>query len=63
MNLILLKAGYPIANISGDTGARLAYYSALEKCNLEKDKADFYVLIADVVIQGLERILELIKFE
>ncbi len=28
MNLILLKAGCPIANIQGNTESRLAYYSA-----------------------------------
>ncbi len=61
MNLILLQAGYPIANISGDTKARLSYYNALEKCNLEQDKSDFHMLIANYVIQSLERLLKLIK--
>jgi len=61
MNLVLLQAGYPIANISGDTEARLAYYNALEKCNMEKDKSDFHMLIANTVIQAQERLLNLIK--
>lgn len=60
MNLVLLKAGYPIVNISGDTESRLAYYSALEKCNVEQDKTDFYELIAGYVIQSLERLLKLV---
>jgi len=60
MNLILLQAGYPIANISGDTEARLAYYSALEKCNVEQDKAEFHELIVTYVIESLERLLALL---
>lgn len=61
MNLNLLKTGYPIANISGDTEARLAYYNALEKCNLQEDKTDFHQLITGYVIEALERLLKLIK--
>lgn len=61
MNLILLKAGYPIANISGDTASRLAYYGALEKCNLQQDKTEFYDLIVDCVIHSLERLLQLMR--
>ena len=61
MNLILLKAGYPIANISGDTASRLAYYSALEKCNINLDKTEFYDLMARYVVHSLERLLLLVK--
>lgn len=60
MNLILLQSGYPIANISGETNARLAYYSALEKCNLEQDTAEFHILIIGYVIDTLERLLKLV---
>ena len=63
MNLILLQAGYPIANISGDTMARLDYYSALEKCNLQHDKTDFHRLIITYVIDALERLLKLVEAE
>ena len=59
MNLILLQAGFPIANISGETDKRLAYYAALEKCNLQQDKNDFYCLIINYVIEALERLLKL----
>ncbi len=58
MNLILLANGYPIANIPGDTDSRMAYYSALEKSNLEGDKQDFLVLIAGYVLQGGETLLQ-----
>jgi len=61
MNLILLKSGYPIANISGDTSSRLAYYGALDKCNIEQDKAEFYGLIIGDVIHSLKRLLLLVK--
>lgn len=60
MNLILLQAGYPIANISGETEARLAYYNALEKCNVEQDKTAFHTLIVSYVIESLERLLSLL---
>jgi Fic family protein len=50
VNLILLQSGYPIANISGETNARLAYYNTLEKCNLEQDKAEFHALIIDMLL-------------
>jgi len=63
MNLILLQAGYPIANISGDTMARLDYYGALEKCNLQQDKTDFHRLIITYVIDALERLLKLVDAE
>ena len=42
MNLILLQHDFPIAIIHGDSESRLAYYSALEKCNINGDKKDFY---------------------
>ena len=61
MNLILLKSGYPIANISGDTSSCLAYYRALEKCNRQQDKTEFYGLIVVCVIRSLERLLQLVK--
>ncbi len=59
MNLILLQYGYPIANIRGETNARLVYYDALEKCNLEQDKMEFHALIIRYVIETLERLLKL----
>ena len=57
MNLILLQNGYTIANISGDTESRLAYYNALEKCNLNQDKTDFMVLITEYVYDSMEKLV------
>ena len=61
MNLILLQHGFPIAIIQGDTKARLAYYAALEKCNLAQNKDDFHILIAQTVIQSQKRLLKLVE--
>jgi len=54
MNLVLLKSGYPIANIPGDTESRLAYYNALEKCNIDGEKSDFYSVIACHIKDSLQ---------
>ncbi|WP_204369195.1 Fic family protein [Methylocucumis oryzae] len=61
MNLVLLQHSYPIAIIHGDTESRLAYYDALEQCNLTQDKQTFYDLIAEKVIEALQRRLSLIS--
>ena len=63
MNLVLLQYGFPIAIIHGDTETRLAYYAALERCNLQQDKADFHCLIALTVIESLQRLLKLVEKE
>ncbi len=57
MNLVLLQHGFPIVNIRGDTESRLAYYDALEKCNLEQDKMAFHCLIAAAVVESARRLL------
>ena len=57
MNLVLLQNGYTIASISGDTESRLAYYNALEKCNLNQDKTDFMVLITEYVYDSMEKLV------
>lgn len=60
MNLILLQQGYPIANIPGDMDSRLAYYSALESCNLGEDKEPFHRLIADYVLAAAKHWLKVV---
>lgn len=52
MNLILLRHGYPIANISGDSATRQAYYRALEQINQTGDTNLFYRLILKAVKQS-----------
>jgi len=61
MNLVLLQYGYPIAIIQGDTESRLAYYNALERCNIENDKDEFHLLIAHNILNVLQKRLRLIK--
>jgi len=61
MNLILLQHGFPIAIIHGDMASRLAYYNALEKCNLQDDTSDFHALIALAVVATMKRLLALVK--
>ncbi len=61
MNLVLLQHDFPIAIIHGDTEARLTYYNALETCNLEGDKNQFHCLMAQTVIESLERLLALVS--
>ena len=59
MNLILLRHGYTIAILKGNTDNRMAYYRALETVQLNADKEDFYRLIAQVSEASL---IEHLKF-
>ena len=61
MNLILLKNGYPLAIIGGDYENRMAYYDALEKVQIEPDKASFLKLIAEKICLNIERYIKILK--
>ncbi len=63
MNLVLLQTGYAVTNISGESQHRLAYYDALEQCNLEGDKTEFFVLIARYVRTSMEKLIGLLGEE
>lgn len=52
MNLILLQHGYPIARISGDDEARLAYYAALEQAQVDGNIEPFRQLVVDYIKQS-----------
>lgn len=58
MNLVLLRSGYTIANIPGDAENRLAYYNALEKCNIDNNMSDFYKLIAGYVKNSINNMVQ-----
>lgn len=58
MNLVLLQNCYSIADFSGDTESRLAYYTALEKCNIEEDKVDFHLFVANSALRGIQTLVE-----
>jgi Fic family protein len=57
MNLILLQHGYALAAIPGDTESRLAYYTALEKCNITEDKVDFHLFVANSALRGIQTLV------
>ncbi|GIM52737.1 cell division protein Fic [Capnocytophaga cynodegmi] len=61
MNLILLRWGYPIAILKGDTESRLKYYNTLETAQIENDKRPFIDLIADNIRQTIERIIKIVE--
>jgi len=60
MNLILLQQGYPIARISGDDAARIAYYEALDASQLHPEQTIFEHLIASYVHAALVEFLDVI---
>ncbi|MBD2150745.1 Fic family protein [Pseudanabaena sp. FACHB-1277] len=61
MNLILLQHGFPLAIIGGDYESRMAYYDALEKVQAENDKQSFILLIAEKVLSGLDRYINILN--
>jgi Fic family protein len=61
MNMILLRSGFPIANISGDRGARLDYYQALNASHIDHNDEPFRVLVAKYVRDGLFRYLTMVS--
>lgn len=61
MNLILMKYGYPITNISGDRANRLAYYSSLETAQVDNDKIRFYDFVSDAVNNALKEFLKIVN--
>lgn len=61
MNLILLQHGFPLAIIGGDYESRMAYYDALEKVQVENDKQSFILLIAEKVLSGLDRYINILN--
>ncbi len=61
MNLVLLKHGYTIANIKGDSENRMVYYSSLEKAQTKNDKEDFIELVAQYQYTAISRYLNIIS--
>jgi len=49
MNFILMKSGFPIANLKGDHVSRQDYYRTLETAHVEKDIEPFQLLIINSV--------------
>ncbi len=61
MNLILLQHGYVIANIKGNYDSRMEYYNALEQCQVNNNKENFLLFMAQTEKDCLERYLSIIK--
>lgn len=61
MNLILLQHGYVIANIKGTNESRMQYYNALEAFQVENNKENFLLFIAQTEKECLERYLSILK--
>jgi Fic family protein/DNA-binding XRE family transcriptional regulator len=61
MNLILLQHGYVIANIKGTNESRMQYYNVLEACQVENNKENFLLFIAQTEKECLERYLTILK--
>jgi len=61
MNLILLRFGYVIANIKGDSESRMSYYTALESVQTGKTSDAFQLFTAQVEKESLERYLSIIE--
>jgi Fic family protein len=60
MNLLLIKNGYPVANILGESESRTAYCDALEKSHVEGDSNDFQKIILNGVKQSLFNYLDMV---
>jgi Fic family protein/DNA-binding XRE family transcriptional regulator len=60
MNLILLRNGYVIANIKGDSQSRIRYYEALEQVQVGGNKEAFITLVAEVERDCLQRHLTIL---
>lgn len=61
MNLVLLQKGFPIARISGDDEARLAYYEALETAQVANDSSTFHMLVASYVKKSFLEFLAILS--
>ena len=61
MNLLLLKHGFPIANISGDRAARGEYYESLNASHIDHDPVPFRQLVAKYVRQALFAYLSMVS--
>jgi Fic family protein len=61
MNLILARAGYPIAILKGDLASRQRYYKALEDTQVHDDKEAFYHLVIDAVEESMREHIDLMR--
>lgn len=60
MNLYLLRKGYVIVNLKGNTEDKISYYKALETSHVEKHPEAFQKLVANAEIASLHRYLSIL---
>ena len=60
MNLYLLRKGYVIVNLKGNTEDKISYYKALETSHVEKHPEAFQKLVANAEIASLRRYLSIL---
>lgn len=60
MNLYLLRTGYVIVNLKGNTEDKISYYKALETSHVEKHPEAFQKLVANAEIASLRRYLSIL---
>ena len=58
MNYIMLRNGYTIVTIKGDSFSRQLYENALEKSHLDHESDAFFHMITDAVVESLRNYLE-----
>jgi Fic family protein len=61
MNFVLMRAGFPIANISGDIAKRNEYYDSLNMNHLEHNDEPFRMLVAGYVRTSLFKYLAMVS--
>jgi len=61
MNLILVRSGFPIANIRGDSESRKHYYSALEVAHIDQNYEPFNFLVVNSVKESCIKWLKLLS--
>ena len=61
MNLYLLQHGYTIVTLKGDNEKKLQYYKALEKSHTEHEPDAFFMLVAEVEKDALQRYIQIVK--
>jgi Fic family protein len=61
MNLLLLRAGLPIANISGEKASRMDYYQALNRSHIDGQDEPFRRLVAQCVRHSLFQYLMMVS--
>jgi len=61
MNLYLISKGYTITSLKADNEAKQAYYTVLEQSHTEGNREPFYLLVANAVMQSLEKYLNIVE--